>query len=51
MPLQEVLASLPQGLGDFLDLPRLRRELAGGRAHSTLWFAVSVALWYGSVYA
>ncbi|AVS84129.1 asparagine synthase (glutamine-hydrolyzing) [Paracidovorax avenae] len=51
MPLQEVLASLPQGLGDFLDLPRLRRELAGGRAHSTLWFAVSVALWYRSVYA
>ncbi|MFC6840812.1 asparagine synthase-related protein [Xanthomonas theicola] len=51
MPLQRALASLPPGLGAFLDLGRLRHELAQGRAHSTLWFAVSVALWYRSVYA
>jgi asparagine synthase (glutamine-hydrolysing) len=51
MPLQHALDSLPPGLDAFLDVPRLRRELARGEVHSTLWFAVSVALWYRSVYA
>ena len=51
MPLRQALASLPPGLDAFLDLPRLRRELTRDTAHSTLWFAVSVALWYRSVYA
>ncbi|MCS3748240.1 MULTISPECIES: asparagine synthase (glutamine-hydrolyzing) [unclassified Xanthomonas] len=51
MPLQQALATLPAGVNALLDVARLRRELASGRSHSTLWFAVSVALWYRSVYA
>ncbi len=51
MPLGELLSSLPAGLSDFIDLARLRADVAHGRAHSTLWLAVSVALWYRSVYA
>lgn len=51
MPLQQALATLPEGVNELLNVARLRRELASGRSHSTLWFAVSVALWYRSVYA
>lgn len=50
MPLQQLLSSVPAQLGDYLDVSRLRCELARGQVHSTLWFAVSVALWYGGVY-
>lgn len=51
MPLQRMLASLPAQVGDYLDLPRLRGELARGQGHSTLWLAVSVALWLRSIHA
>ncbi|KAB7768883.1 asparagine synthase (glutamine-hydrolyzing) [Xanthomonas maliensis] len=51
MPLQQALATLPPGLDALLDVARLRRELARGQVHSTVWFAVSVALWYRSIYA
>lgn len=51
MPLQQMLASLPAQVGDYLDLPRLRGELARGQGHSTLWLAVSVALWLRSLHA
>ncbi|WOI44162.1 asparagine synthase (glutamine-hydrolyzing) [Acidovorax sp. BLS4] len=51
MPVQRTLSSLPPELGEFLDVPRLRTELARGRAHTTLWLAVSVALWHRSIYA
>ncbi len=51
MPLDRALSSLPPELGEFLDVPRLRSELARGRTHSTLWLAVSVALWHRSIYA
>ncbi|MET0550413.1 MAG: asparagine synthetase B, partial [Xanthomonas sp.] len=50
MPLQPILAALPPELGEFLDLAALRRHWQRGEAHSTLWFAVSVALWYRSIY-
>lgn len=50
MPLQPILAALPPELGEFLDLAVLRRQWQRGEAHSTLWFAVSVALWYRSIY-
>lgn len=51
MPLQASLESLPAWTGEFLDLPRLRREFARGESHSTLWFAASVVLWLRSIYA
>ena len=50
MPLQPILAALPPELGEFLDLAALRSQWQRGEAHSTLWFAVSVALGSRSIY-
>lgn len=51
LPWQATLEELPAGIADYLDVPRLRRELAQGRGHSTLWLALSFALWYRSFHA
>ncbi len=51
LPWRELLADLPPELNDFVDLNALRRHLARPQCHSTLWLALSVALWYRSIYA
>lgn len=50
MPWRECLEDLPADLGGWLDVPGLRRALAAGQAHSTLWLALSVALWFKVTY-
>ncbi|EAA3799337.1 asparagine synthetase B, partial [Salmonella enterica subsp. enterica] len=51
LPWRELLDDLPSGLADYIDVDGLRAGLATGNQHSTLWLALSVALWYRSVYA
>ena len=51
LPWQALLSDLPAELNAFIDVNALRRHLAAERSHSTLWLALSVALWYRSVYA
>lgn len=51
LPWRELLEDLPPELNAFVDLNVLRRHLASPHSHSTLWLALSVALWYRSVYA
>ncbi|MDY7068765.1 Asparagine synthetase [glutamine-hydrolyzing] 1 [Pseudomonas extremaustralis] len=51
LPWRELLEDLPPELNDFIDLNALRRHLARPQCHSTLWLALSVALWYRSIYA
>lgn len=51
LPWHELLEDLPPELDAFLDLNALRGHLASPHSHSTLWLALSVALWYRSVYA
>jgi asparagine synthase (glutamine-hydrolysing) len=51
LPWRELLDDLPTELDAFLDLNALRGHLASPHSHSTLWWALSVALWYRSVYA
>lgn len=51
MPLRRLLDDLPVELGAWLDVGRLRRDLSAGALHTTFWLAVSVALWYRSIYA
>ncbi|MDH0895927.1 MULTISPECIES: asparagine synthase (glutamine-hydrolyzing) [unclassified Pseudomonas] len=51
LPWRELLDDLPSGLTDYIDVDGLRTGLATGNQHSTLWLALSVALWYRSIYA
>lgn len=52
LPWKDLLAELPTGLDEFLDVPRLRQSLSNHRGdQSTLWLALSVALWYRNVYS
>lgn len=51
LPWQELLEDLPPGLSAFIDVKRLRVQLARNNQHSTLWLALSVALWYRRFYA
>lgn len=51
LPWRELLDDLPTELNAFIDVKALRRNLASKHSHSTLWLALSVALWYRSVYA
>lgn len=51
LPWRELLDDLPAGLTDLIDLKGLRTSLAQGKQHSTLWLALSVALWYRNIYA
>lgn len=41
---------LPTWAGDWLSLPALRNELARPASHTTLWWAVSLALWLATTY-
>ncbi|MBD9415039.1 asparagine synthase (glutamine-hydrolyzing) [Pseudomonas sp. PDM16] len=50
LPWRELLEDLPPGLKDYIDLDGLRAGLARGKQHSTLWLALSVALWYRNIY-
>lgn len=51
LPWRELLDGLPAELGAIIDVDRLRSHLAQDRQHSTLWLALSVALWYRRFYA
>ncbi|WP_437882688.1 asparagine synthase (glutamine-hydrolyzing) [Pseudomonas sp. LRF_L74] len=52
LPWKTLLDDLPAELEALIDLARLRNELSGPKQeHSTLWLALSVALWYRSIYA
>ncbi|QXI26271.1 asparagine synthase (glutamine-hydrolyzing) [Pseudomonas vanderleydeniana] len=51
LPWYELLQDLPSQLNDLIDLQALRSHLARPPCHSTLWQALSVALWYRSIYA
>lgn len=51
MPWPELLQDLPGDLQSLLDVDRLRTCLTHDRQHSTLWLALSVALWYRRFYA
>ncbi|AEG02013.1 asparagine synthase (glutamine-hydrolyzing) [Methylomonas methanica] len=42
--------TLPAWAGDWLSLPDLRRELSRSGNHTTLWWAVSLALWLAAIY-
>ncbi|SEN76949.1 asparagine synthase (glutamine-hydrolyzing) [Bradyrhizobium sp. OK095] len=50
MPLRRLLDDLPAELNDYLDIGRLCREASSDNLHTTFWLALSVALWYGSIY-
>ncbi len=50
LPLGNLLDDLPASLGDYLDVGRLRSDFARGALHPTFWLALSVALWYRSIY-
>lgn len=51
LPWRDLLADLPAGLDEFLDVARLRQSLSTHRGdQSTLWLALSVALWYRHIY-
>jgi asparagine synthase (glutamine-hydrolysing) len=41
---------LPAWTDDLLSLPDLRRELTRPASHTTLWWAVSLALWLATAY-
>lgn len=52
LPWQALLEDLPKELGDLINITSLRRNLANPKhEHSTLWLALSVALWYRRFYA
>lgn len=51
LPWRELLEGLPAELSAFLDVDRLRSSLSAEHQHSTLWLALSVALWYRRFYA
>ena len=51
LPWRELLDDLPSGLAAFIDVDGLRAQLAQPRQHSTLWLALSVALWYRRFHA
>ncbi|SDI53527.1 asparagine synthase (glutamine-hydrolyzing) [Pseudomonas panipatensis] len=51
MPWRQALDALPEAANEFIDVGRLRAELARGNGHSTLWLALSFAFWYRSLYA
>jgi asparagine synthase (glutamine-hydrolysing) len=51
LPWRELLDDLPSELNAFIDVGSLRRHLANPHSHSTLWLALSVALWYRKIYA
>lgn len=50
MPIRDMLDDVPESISAYLDIARLRRDAAAGDLHTTFWLAVSVALWYRSVY-
>lgn len=50
MPIARLLDDVPPGLDAFVDVARLRAAASGGDLHPTFWLAVSVALWYRSIY-
>lgn len=52
LPWASLLEDLPDELTAYIDVARLRRSLADPHAeHSTLWQALSVALWFRRFYA
>ena len=51
LPWQELLEGLPVELSAFLDVDRLKTSLSAENQHSTLWLALSMALWYRRFYA
>lgn len=51
LPWRELLDYLPAELAALIDIDRLRSNLASENQHSTLWLALSVALWYRRFYA
>ncbi len=51
LPWRELLEDLPAELSAFLDVDSLRTRLSSENQHSTLWLALSVALWYRRFYA
>ena len=52
LPWEPLLEDLPAELGSFIDVASLRRRLSDPHGeHSTLWQALSVALWYRRFYA
>ncbi|WAH57628.1 asparagine synthase (glutamine-hydrolyzing) [Pseudomonas silvicola] len=51
LPWRELLGDLPADLARLIDTEGLRRQLARGQVHSTLWLALSVALWYRRFHA
>ncbi|SIR02887.1 asparagine synthase (glutamine-hydrolyzing) [Aquipseudomonas alcaligenes] len=52
LPWEPLLEDLPAELGSFIDVASLRRRLSDPHTeHSTLWQALSVALWYRRFYA
>jgi asparagine synthase (glutamine-hydrolysing) len=50
MHLDALWERLPAWADDWLSLPDLRRELARPGGHTTLWWAVSLALWLATAY-
>ncbi|WAC46008.1 asparagine synthase (glutamine-hydrolyzing) [Pseudomonas sp. SL4(2022)] len=50
LPWQELLNDMPSALRAFLNTDKLRSRLATDNQHSTLWLALSVALWYRKFY-
>lgn len=50
MHFEALWETLPAWAGDWLSLPDLRRELSRPGNHTTLWWAVSLALWLAAIY-
>lgn len=51
LPWRELLNDLPPELTAFIEVKKLRSALATDNQHSTLWLALSVALWHRRFYA